>query len=258
MNKSDLSQNTKREIESFAKYKFNKLNGPQDNKKDFKNPIVEKIRNAIKKNNIENIKKSKNKKSPEGIAEIVEDEVIKLMKEGKNESEALKYVMDNFDKISNENDDSNNDTKNITNSISPSPYTSSFDKDFDYKKALEKLNKIDPLLHELSPFADPSKLSKTNYSSYFDSLLNTPSSILSSNKKNIDSTSFKKEWYDKNGESVGLFYAAFIMLGLTFGSLLGYLTNYTPLNAAIGILIGFSVGIGLGLLTNALLITFKK
>ncbi len=61
------------------------------------------------------------------------------------------------------------------------------------------------------------------------------------------------EWYAKNGESIGLFYAAFLVLGLTFGALAGYLIGHQWYTAVIGLFAGLFVGVGCGLLSNAII-----
>lgn len=61
------------------------------------------------------------------------------------------------------------------------------------------------------------------------------------------------EWYMKNGESIGLFYAAFTVFGLTFGALAGYLIGHTWITAVIGLVVGLFTGVGCGLLSNAII-----
>lgn len=66
------------------------------------------------------------------------------------------------------------------------------------------------------------------------------------------------EWYAKNGEAVGMFYAAFVMLGLTLGAFFGYLSGYSLISTGIGLAVGLGTGISLGLLSHAFLVTFKR
>lgn len=61
------------------------------------------------------------------------------------------------------------------------------------------------------------------------------------------------QWYTKNGESIGLFYAAFTVFGLTFGALAGYLIGHTWITAVIGLVVGLFTGVGCGLLSNAII-----
>jgi F0F1-type ATP synthase assembly protein I len=65
------------------------------------------------------------------------------------------------------------------------------------------------------------------------------------------------QWYSKNGEAIGLFYAAFIILGLVIGALAGYFIGHTWLTGAIGLAVGLFTGVGCGLLSNAI-ITLKR
>lgn len=66
------------------------------------------------------------------------------------------------------------------------------------------------------------------------------------------------EWYSKNGEAIGLFYAAFVVLGLTIGGFLGYLIGQTLVSTLIGLGVGFFTGAGLGLLSNAIIVINRK
>ncbi len=61
------------------------------------------------------------------------------------------------------------------------------------------------------------------------------------------------DWYAKNGEAIGLFYAAFVVLGTTLGAFGGYLLGRTWQNTLIGLAVGLFSGVGLGLLSNAIL-----
>jgi len=53
----------------------------------------------------------------------------------------------------------------------------------------------------------------------------------------------------RHEEAVGIFYAAFVILGLTIGIGVGYFTSHL----IVGGFLGFGIGIGLGLLSNAIL-----
>jgi len=64
---------------------------------------------------------------------------------------------------------------------------------------------------------------------------------------------YMTEWYANNGEAIGLFYAAFVVLGMTLGALGGYLLGHTWQNTLIGLSAGLFSGVGLGLLSNAIL-----
>ncbi len=66
------------------------------------------------------------------------------------------------------------------------------------------------------------------------------------------------QWHAENGEAIGLYFAAFMVLGLSLGAIFGWLAGHSLVSCLIGMAAGFSVGIGLGLLSFALLITFKK
>lgn len=65
------------------------------------------------------------------------------------------------------------------------------------------------------------------------------------------------DWYTKNGETIGLFYAAFLFLGMGLGALSGYLFGHTWLNTLIGFGAGLFIGLSLGLLSHGLL-TLKR
>ena len=65
------------------------------------------------------------------------------------------------------------------------------------------------------------------------------------------------EWYAKNGETIGLFYAAFVMFGMVLGTFLGYIIGHTLINILIGFGMGLFTGVGCGLLSNAI-ISMKK
>ena len=64
-----------------------------------------------------------------------------------------------------------------------------------------------------------------------------------------------KDWHAKNGEAIGMFYAAFSVLGMTLGALLGYLLGRVWQTALIGLAAGLFFGIGLGLLSHAILVS---
>jgi len=64
---------------------------------------------------------------------------------------------------------------------------------------------------------------------------------------------YMTEWYAKNGDAIGLFYAAFVVLGTSMGAFGGYLLGHTWQNTLIGLAVGLFSGIGLGLLSNAIL-----
>ncbi|WP_088010838.1 hypothetical protein [Gottfriedia acidiceleris] len=53
----------------------------------------------------------------------------------------------------------------------------------------------------------------------------------------------------RHEEAVGIFYAAFVILGITIGLGVGYFTSHL----IVGGFLGFGIGIGLGLLSNAIL-----
>lgn len=65
-------------------------------------------------------------------------------------------------------------------------------------------------------------------------------------------------WYSKEGEAIGLFYAAFTVLGIGIGALTGYILGHTLVNTLIGTGIGFFIGVGLGLLSNAVIAVKRK
>jgi len=64
---------------------------------------------------------------------------------------------------------------------------------------------------------------------------------------------YMTEWYAKNGDAIGLFYAAFVVLGTSMGAFGGYLLGHTWQNTLIGLGVGLFSGVGLGLLSNAIL-----
>jgi len=64
---------------------------------------------------------------------------------------------------------------------------------------------------------------------------------------------YMTEWYAKNGDAIGLFYAAFVVLGTSMGAFGGYLLGHTWQNTLIGLAVGLFSGVGLGLLSNAIL-----
>lgn len=65
-------------------------------------------------------------------------------------------------------------------------------------------------------------------------------------------------WYVNNGEVLGLFYGAFVILGITTGSFFGYLYGGDIASVGIGAAFGLGFGIACGLLSHALLRMFKK
>lgn len=74
-------------------------------------------------------------------------------------------------------------------------------------------------------------------------------------------------WYMRHGESVGLFYAGFMMLGMVFGALIGFLTSggvpaFLPqggwVYTIIGLAVGLFTGLGLGMLSNAIIVAIKR
>ncbi len=62
---------------------------------------------------------------------------------------------------------------------------------------------------------------------------------------------FMAKWYAKNGEKIGLFYAAFLILGVSIGGLVGFVAGKTLLNTIVGLVAGAGIGIGAGLLSHA-------
>ncbi|RNC29078.1 MAG: hypothetical protein AWM53_00998 [Candidatus Dichloromethanomonas elyunquensis] len=69
---------------------------------------------------------------------------------------------------------------------------------------------------------------------------------------------YMAHWYQNNGEAIGLFYAAFTLLGMTLGAFLGYLLGHTLLNTLIGFGVGLFAGASLGLLSNAIIALSRK
>ena len=67
-----------------------------------------------------------------------------------------------------------------------------------------------------------------------------------------------QQFYQDNGEAVGLFYAAFVILGLTVGGLIGFLGGHTLISAALGSAVGLGIGIGLGLLSHGIFAAAKR
>jgi hypothetical protein len=67
-----------------------------------------------------------------------------------------------------------------------------------------------------------------------------------------------EKWYTENGEAIGLFYAASLVLGITLGAFFGYTGGYTLLSTGIGLAVGCGVGIGLGLLSHGIIVLVKR
>ena len=67
-----------------------------------------------------------------------------------------------------------------------------------------------------------------------------------------------RDWYVQYGEIVGLFYGAFLILGITSGALVGFLVGHTLKSVLIGLAAGGGFGIGFGLLSNALFMAVKS
>lgn len=63
-----------------------------------------------------------------------------------------------------------------------------------------------------------------------------------------------EEWYAKHG-AVGSFYGGFIILGITLGTLIGFLTTGTILSCLIGAGFGLFIGVGLGLISQGIIST---
>lgn len=61
------------------------------------------------------------------------------------------------------------------------------------------------------------------------------------------------EWYAKSGEAIGLFYAAFAILGVAAGGFCGFLFGHTLVWTLSGLGVGFLTGTGLGLLSHAII-----
>lgn len=66
------------------------------------------------------------------------------------------------------------------------------------------------------------------------------------------------EWYSKNGEAIGLFFAAFTVLGITLGALIGYFIATSWIGAIFGGASGMFIGVGLGLLSMAIMVSKRK
>jgi len=67
-----------------------------------------------------------------------------------------------------------------------------------------------------------------------------------------------EEWYAKHGEAIGLFYAAFLIMGIAGGALAGWLAKSSWLGAGAGAAAGAGCGIGLGLLSNAVMAARRR
>jgi len=65
-------------------------------------------------------------------------------------------------------------------------------------------------------------------------------------------------WYTEHGEAVGLFYAAFMMLGITVGALAGWLSGQNLISTGVGVLVGIGIGVALGLLSHAIFVAKRK
>ncbi len=61
------------------------------------------------------------------------------------------------------------------------------------------------------------------------------------------------EWYAKH-EAIGMFYGAFVVLGLAFGAFGGYLAGGL-INILVGTTLGLFTGVGLGLLSQCIIAT---
>ncbi len=66
------------------------------------------------------------------------------------------------------------------------------------------------------------------------------------------------QWFEDSGEAIGLLYAAFVILGLTVGGLIGYLSGHTLISVLAGIGVGLGIGIGLGLLSHGIFSAIKQ
>ncbi|ATW26549.1 hypothetical protein [Candidatus Formimonas warabiya] len=66
------------------------------------------------------------------------------------------------------------------------------------------------------------------------------------------------KWYRENGDAIGLFYGAFLILGLTLGAFFGYLGGHSLVSTGIGLAVGCGAGIGLGLLSNGIIVLIKR
>ncbi len=67
-----------------------------------------------------------------------------------------------------------------------------------------------------------------------------------------------EQWYRENGEAIGLFYAAFLILGLTFGAFCGYISGHNLPSTGIGLAVGCGAGISLGLLSHGIIVLAKR
>lgn len=65
-------------------------------------------------------------------------------------------------------------------------------------------------------------------------------------------------WYMQHGEEIGLFYATFVIFGLSIGFLIGYFIGHTLVNIIISILAGLFIGVAFGLLSNAIIVSKRR
>ena len=75
-----------------------------------------------------------------------------------------------------------------------------------------------------------------------------------------------KEWYLENGETIGLFYGGFTILGVTIGACIGFLAsggiplflNMGWIYTLIGAVLGAMIGVGCGLIAQGMIVARKK
>ena len=73
-------------------------------------------------------------------------------------------------------------------------------------------------------------------------------------------------WYARNGELIGLIYGAFNFLGITIGSLVGFLAgggvseflNEGWILTIVGFFVGAMIGTGLGLLGHGMVVVKRR
>jgi hypothetical protein len=68
-----------------------------------------------------------------------------------------------------------------------------------------------------------------------------------------DASLESQEWFTRNGDVIGLFWAAFMMLGMVGGTLIGFLASHDWIGTLIGFGFGVGFGVGLSLLSNAII-----
>ncbi|MBA1334266.1 MAG: hypothetical protein HPY66_1975 [Firmicutes bacterium] len=74
----------------------------------------------------------------------------------------------------------------------------------------------------------------------------------------MEEYAWMEKWYMENGEAIGLFYAAFLVLEHTLGAFFGYISGHSLVSTCIGLAVGCGAGISLGLLSHGIVVLTKR